>query len=96
MELLDAGFDVVVIDNLYNSKREVLTRVEQITGKKIKSFHEIDLKDEAEVEKVFNQYSSHQIYAVIHFAGLKAVGESTQMPIEYYENNIGGSKGVAL
>ncbi len=86
-ELLNAGYDIVVIDNFYNSKKESLKRVAQLTGKKFK-FYECDIRDEAGLSEVF---SKEKIDAVIHFAGLKAVGESCRLPLEYYENNVGGT-----
>lgn len=87
VELLNAGYEVVVIDNLYNSSEEALRRVEKITGKTVK-FYESDLLNREDVEKVFEQES---IDSVIHFAGLKAVGESVAKPLEYYHNNITGT-----
>lgn len=87
VELQNAGYDVVVVDNLSNSSEESLKRVEQITGKKAK-FYKVDLLDEAGLTKVFEQ---EEITSVIHFAGLKAVGESVEKPLEYYWNNITGS-----
>jgi len=87
VELLQAGHEVVVVDNLMNSKIEALRKVEEITGRKL-SFHKADLRDKAAVEGIFRQ---ENIDAVIHFAGLKAVGESTQKPLEYYQNNITGT-----
>ncbi len=84
VELLNAGYDVVVVDNYYNSKPEALKRVKEITGKTFDAY-EVDCCDEAALDKVF---SSHSIDAVIHFAGYKAVGESTQKPLEYYDNNL--------
>lgn len=84
VELLQAGHEVVVIDNFSNSKPEVLDRVRQITGKSAK-LYEADLCDAGAVEKIF---SENKIDAVIHFAGLKAVGESVQKPLEYYHNNL--------
>ena len=87
VELLNAGYEVVVIDNLYNSSEEALRRVEKITGKTVK-FYEGDLLNREDVEKVFEQES---IDSVIHFAGLKAVGESVAKPLEYYHNNITGT-----
>ena len=87
VELLNAGYDVVVVDNYYNSVPEVLNRVEKITGKTLKRY-ECDIRDREGLEKVF---SENKIDAVIHFAGLKAVGESTKLPMLYYENNISGS-----
>lgn len=87
VELLESGYDVVVVDNLCNSSKEALNRVEQITGKKVK-FYEIDIADRDAMSKVFEE---NDIFAVIHFAGLKAVGESVQKPLEYYKNNISGT-----
>nr|MBF0221872.1 UDP-glucose 4-epimerase GalE [Desulfobulbaceae bacterium] len=87
LELLNAGYEVVVVDNLVNSKQESLRRVEQLTGKSI-TFFEVDLLNEHELDKVFKQ---HAIDAVIHFAGLKAVGESVSMPLQYYDNNLTGT-----
>lgn len=87
VELLEAGYEVVVIDNLVNSSPKSLERVEEITGKKLK-FYEVDCIDRRGLEKVF---SSEKIEAVIHFAGLKAVGESVYKPLEYYHNNITGT-----
>ncbi|MCI7263556.1 MAG: UDP-glucose 4-epimerase GalE [Otoolea sp.] len=87
VELLNAGYEVVVLDNLYNSCSEALDRVEEITGKKIK-FYEADLLHRTAVEEVFE---SEHIDSVIHFAGLKAVGESVAKPLEYYHNNITGT-----
>ncbi len=87
LELLNRDYEVVVVDNLSNSKYESLKRVMQITGKKLK-FYEADILDKIALEKVFKE---NDIYAVIHFAGLKAVGESTQIPLKYYQNNINGT-----
>jgi UDP-glucose 4-epimerase len=87
LELLESGYDVSVIDNLANSNRESLKRVEQITGKSI-SFFEMDLLDAAALEHMFEQ---HSFSAVIHFAGLKAVGESVEKPLLYFENNVSGT-----
>ncbi|MBR2704767.1 MAG: UDP-glucose 4-epimerase GalE [Clostridia bacterium] len=86
VELLNSGKDIVIIDNFSNSKPEVLDKIKTITGKDFK-FYEIDYKDKEALDKVF---SENYIEAVINFAGYKAVGESVQKPIEYYENNIGG------
>ncbi|SPB15862.1 UDP-glucose 4-epimerase [Caballeronia novacaledonica] len=85
VELLDAGYGVVVIDNLVNSRAESLKRVERITGKGL-VFHEADARDEAALNRIFD---SHDITGAIHFAALKAVGESVEKPVEYYNNNIG-------
>ena len=83
-ELLDNGYEVVIIDNLCNSKISVLDKIKQITNKEL-SFYEGDVCDKEILRKIF---SEHHIDAVIHFAGLKAVGESVKMPLEYYRNNI--------
>lgn len=87
VELLENGYKVVVLDNLCNSKKGAIDRIEQITGKKIK-FYQTDLLDSEGTENVF---SENKIDAVIHFAGLKAVGESVEKPLEYYENNLSGT-----
>ena len=87
VELLNEGYEVVVMDNLYNSSRKALDRVEEITGKKV-TFYGRDMLDEAGVAEIFKKET---IEAVIHFAGLKAVGESVAKPIEYYYNNIAGT-----
>ena len=84
VELLTSGYDVVVVDNLVNSKREALARVERITGRAA-TFYEIDARDAAALARVFD---THKIDAAIHFAALKAVGESVAKPIEYYGNNL--------
>jgi UDP-glucose 4-epimerase len=84
IELINAGHSVVVADNLVNSSAEALRRIEQITGASI-PFYPIDIRDAESLEVVFNE---HAIDGVIHFAGLKAVGESIQKPLEYYANNI--------
>ena len=84
VELLNAGYDVVIADNLVNSKAEAVARAEQLTGKKI-PFYVIDVADKAALSKVFEE---NKIDAVIHFAGLKAVGESVQIPLRYYRNNL--------
>ncbi len=85
VELLDAGYDIVVADNLANSSEEALRRVEKITGKAV-PFVKAELCHDDEVEALFAQYPD--IDAVIHFAGLKAVGESVSKPLEYYSNNL--------
>lgn len=87
VELLNAGYDVIVVDNLYNSNQKAIDRMEQITQKKVKFYKEDILSKEA-LKKIF---SENQIDAVIHFAGLKAVGESVQKPVEYYTVNIAGT-----
>lgn len=88
IELFKAGHDVVVIDNLCNSSKESLKRVSEISGKNV-PFHEVDIRDREGLEKVFKKEGPFD--ACIHFAGLKAVGESVAKPYEYYENNIGGT-----
>lgn len=87
VELLENGYEVVIVDNFINSKPEALNRIKQITGKDFK-FYEADLLDKAAVEIIFKE---NKIDAVIHFAGLKAVGESVAQPIRYYHNNITGT-----
>lgn len=87
VELLEAGYEVVVVDNLYNASQKAIDRVEEITGKKV-TFYEADLLDKEALDKIFD---AHDIDAVIHFAGYKAVGESVQKPIEYYHNNMTGT-----
>ena len=84
LELLQQDYEVIVIDNLCNANPESLRRVEQLTGKKIK-FYEGDVRDEALLERIF---AENEIHCVIHFAGLKAVGESVSMPWKYYDNNL--------
>ncbi len=87
VELLNAGYEVVVMDNLYNSSEKALERVEQITGKKL-TFYKADMLDRDALEDIFQR---ERIDAVIHFAGLKAVGESVAKPLEYYHNNMTGT-----
>ena len=87
VELLSAGYDIVVIDNYSNSCNESLERVKKISGKEF-SYYECDIRNKEGLDKIFK---AHNIEAVIHFAGLKAVGESCQKPLEYYDNNIGGT-----
>lgn len=87
VELLQAGYEIIVVDNLSNSKEEALKRVREITGKSF-DFFKADLTDRESIEKIFNKYD---VDAVIHFAGLKAVGESVVIPLRYYYNNISGS-----
>ena len=87
VELLEAGEEIVIVDNFVNSKPEVLDKIKEITKKDFK-FYEVDLLDKEKLEKVFQE---NNIEVVIHFAGLKAVGESVQKPIEYYHNNITGT-----
>jgi len=87
LELLQAGYEVIVVDNLSNSKEEALYRVQQITGKTL-TFYRVDLLDKAALDEVF---ARHPIDSVIHFAGLKAVGESVSIPLHYYQNNVTGT-----
>ncbi|VEE07156.1 UDP-glucose 4-epimerase GalE [Neisseria animalis] len=87
ISLIDAGFDVVILDNLCNSSANILPRLQQIVGKDI-PFYQGDIRDRALLRKIF---AGHEIETVMHFAGLKAVGESVQQPIRYYDNNVGGS-----
>ena len=84
VELLNRGYGVVVIDNLVNSNPKAIERVEEITGKKV-AFYENDVRDRAALDRIFEK---HDIGCAIHFAGLKAVGESVAMPLEYYDNNL--------
>ena len=87
VELLNSGYEVVVMDNLYNASEKALERVEQITGKKL-TFYNVDMLDKDAMNAIFEKES---IDSVIHFAGYKAVGESVQKPLEYYHNNITGT-----
>ena len=87
VELLNAGHEVVVVDNFSNSNREALRRVKEITGKAL-TYYEVDLLDRAAIDDVFTK---HSFDAVIHFAALKAVGESVKQPLEYYHNNVTGT-----
>jgi UDP-glucose 4-epimerase len=87
VELLEAGYEVTVVDSLINSREESLRRVAEISGRKLR-FHKVDLLDRTGLEAVFQEAA---VDAVIHFAGLKAVGESVAMPLQYYTNNITGS-----
>lgn len=87
LELLNAGFSVLSFDNFSNSSDEALNRVQQLTGKQLISIQG-DIRDEAALRQLFSQYA---ISAVVHFAGLKAVGESTELPLHYYDNNVAGT-----
>ena len=87
VELLESGEEIIIVDNFINSKPEVLNKIKEITKKDFK-FYEVDLLDKEKLETVFKE---NNIEVVIHFAGLKAVGESVQKPIEYYHNNITGT-----
>ncbi len=87
LELLGAGYDVVVVDNLSNSSIEAIKRVEKLAGKNV-SFYENDILDKEALERIFER---ENIEAVIHFAGLKAVGESCKIPLKYFQNNVTGT-----
>jgi UDP-glucose 4-epimerase len=87
VEMLQAGMEPVVVDNLSNSKEEALRRVERITGKSL-AFYRADIRDKAALREVF---ARHEVIAVVHFAGLKAVGESVAQPLRYYDNNVAGT-----
>jgi UDP-glucose 4-epimerase len=87
VEMCNAGHDVVVIDNFSNSSMRVMERVEELVGRKI-PLYVADVADEEVLDRIF---SEHSIDAVVHFAGLKAVGESVQKPLEYYKNNVSGT-----
>ena len=87
VELLNNGYEVVIVDNLYNSSEKSVERIAQITGSKPR-FYKADIQDYDAMSRIFEE---NKIDAVIHFAGLKAVGESVQKPLEYYQNNIGGT-----
>lgn len=88
LELLNAGYEVVVVDNLYNSSKKSLEIVKRETKKEIK-FYQADVRDKEKLEEIFK--NEKNIFAVIHFAGLKAVGESCEIPLAYYDNNISGT-----
>ncbi|MEG1845464.1 MAG: UDP-glucose 4-epimerase GalE [Oscillospiraceae bacterium] len=87
VELLAAGYEIVIVDNFYNSSPESLKRIKELSGKDFK-FYECDIRDKEGMQKPFKE---NKIDAVIHFAGLKSVGESCRKPLEYYDNNIGGT-----
>ena len=87
VDLIEAGYDLVVVDNLVNASRESIRRVEQITKTTIE-FHQVDIRDRPALEAIFD---ARPIDGVIHFAGLKAVGESTEIPLTYYQNNLTGT-----
>ena len=87
VELLENGYDIIIMDNLSNSKRESVERIEKVSGKTVK-FYETDMLD---LDKTAEIFEKNEIAAVIHFAGLKAVGESVEKPLEYYHNNISGT-----
>ena len=87
VEFLESGYEIAVLDNLSNAKEEAIRRIEKITGKHV-DFYKADMRDETAVRKIFQE---QEISAVVHFAGLKAVGESVAKPLEYYENNLNGT-----
>lgn len=87
VEMVKTGHEIVILDNFYNSKPEVLQRINELAGKEI-PFYECDVRD---TEGLYRIFSKNEIEAVIHFAGLKAVEESISKPLEYYENNVGGT-----
>ncbi len=87
VELLTAGYELVIVDNFANSKPEVLKRIEEITGKTFR-FYAVDLLEQEKLEQVF---AENEIEVVVHFAGLKAVGESVEKPLSYYQNNVTGT-----
>ncbi len=87
VELLNQGYGAIVMDNLCNSSKKALARVEEITGKRVK-FYEADIREKSAFDEIF---TSNDIYGVIHMAGLKAVGESVKEPLAYFDNNIGGT-----
>ena len=84
VELMDAGYEVVIVDNFYNSSPEVVRRIEEISGKSVKVYN-VDAADNDAMDKVFEE---NEIETVIHFAGLKSVGESVSLPLKYYRNNL--------
>lgn len=88
VELLNAGYDVVVVDNLYNSSEKSLQVVQEITGKNL-TFYNADIRDSNKMDEIFKK--EKDIFGVIHFAGLKAVGESCRIPLTYYDNNVAGT-----
>ena len=87
LELLNKGYDVVVVDNFSNSSYESLKRVQWLTGKEV-TFYEADIRNSEQMENIFK---AHKFDAVIHFAAFKAVGESVRLPLKYYDNNISGT-----
>ncbi len=87
VEMLSAGYEIVVLDNYYNAKPEALRRVQELSGKTF-PFYECDIRDRAGLDRIFRE---NRVEAVIHFAGLKAVGESVQKPLLYFDNNVGGT-----
>ncbi|MGL4407787.1 MAG: UDP-glucose 4-epimerase GalE [Zoogloea sp.] len=92
IELMAAGYEVVVVDNFSNSKPEALRRVEELAGRPLKGFYQADIRDKQALREIF---AAHAVEAVIHFAALKAVGESVAQPLRYYDNNIAGTVALA-
>ncbi len=92
IELMAAGYDVVVVDNFCNSKPEALRRVDELAGRPLKAFYQADIRDKQVLREIF---AAHAVEAVIHFAALKAVGESVAQPLRYYDNNIAGTVALA-
>lgn len=88
VELLEAGYEVVVVDNLYNANKKSLEEVQKITGKEV-TFYQADIRDAQAMDEIFK--TEEDVCGVIHFAGLKAVGESCQIPLTYYDNNVAGT-----
>lgn len=88
VELIADGYEVVIVDNLYNAKIQCLERLKKITGRDHIDFEQVDLTDADRLDEVFNKYKPN---GVIHFAAYKAVGESVHKPLEYYYNNLGGT-----
>jgi len=87
LELLSAGYEVIVVDSLYNADEQALRRMEELAGKPL-TFYHFDVREEERLDEVF---ARHRVHSVIHFAGLKAVGESVGLPLQYYANNIGST-----
>jgi UDP-glucose 4-epimerase len=92
VELMAAGYEVVVVDNFCNSKPEALRRIEELAGRPLKAFYQADIRDKQVLREIF---AAHAVEAVIHFAALKAVGESVAQPLRYYDNNIAGTVALA-
>ena len=88
LALLEAGHDIVVMDNLANSSLTALERVQELAGRSVEAFEKVDLLDPEGLDRLFRE---HRPEAVIHFAGLKAVGESAEKPLWYYTNNVAGT-----
>ena len=84
VELLQSGYDVIIADNFYNSSQEVPERIREITEKSVRTYN-VDIQNSAALEQIFKQ---HEINAVMHFAGYKAVGEAVQQPLKYYRGNL--------